>query len=72
MNKELEDFFQRNNEIKGNMEDIYKLLLTIDQDKENFKSSFESIKKIYNDDTDTKIQTKKLEITNKSYYIKHK
>jgi hypothetical protein len=70
MKEEYDDLFEEENDIKDNLESIYKLISLIDPDKENFKSTLNAIEDVsIEDEQDTIVQQKSLKRTTKADYL---
>jgi hypothetical protein len=70
MKEEYDDLFEKENDIKEDLESIYKLLSLIDPNKENFASALNAIEDVnIKDEQDTVIQQKSLKRTTKADYL---
>ena len=70
MKEEYDDSFEKENDIKENLESIYKLISLIDPNKENFASTLNAIEDVnIEDEQDTVIQQKSLKRTTKADYL---
>ncbi len=70
MKEEYDDLFEKENDIKENLESIYKLISLIDPNKENFASTLNAIEDVnIEDEQDTVIQQKSLKRTTKADYL---
>ena len=70
MKEEYDDLFEKEKDIKENLESIYKLISLIDPNKENFTSTLNAIEDVnIEEEQDTVIQQKSLKRTTKADYL---